>query len=347
MGWNPANWAITDALQEYMGNTGTLNPGSVTSVSNLSPSTSGDDPFIEDRLPIGNLTSTLGANTTTSNNTGSTAPSAPAYDPDDLAFLDDQKAGLEGQLGRADTTLGNTLATLLAKYNEEKGLGEKTYNRNVRDLNDKTAISEFGRGRELDKVDTRARSLANGLRQRIGLASGSGSSAYQITAPNAVQQQASEQRGNVLSDYAANFQALDRNKQDTETDFSDLLTSLAAERTNRENRARSDIEIQKGAINSNIGQLEGKRAEIMGGGYKEIRNAMNPWNQRVQQGESLIDSIYSKYAQKYTAKPVQERTTNLRDYMTDNVAVRDQQATGNDYAPYKAPFGEEEEQVGF
>jgi hypothetical protein len=71
---------------------------------------------------------------------------------------------------------------------------------------------------------------------------------------------------------------------------------------------------------------------------------MAPYESAIQGRESLIDSIYSKYAAKYNVNPIQERKTNLRDYMTDKTAVRDNQATGNqnEYAPYK-PYVEEEE----
>lgn len=271
--------------------------------------------------------------------------STSSYDPADLAYLDDQKGALERQRGRTDTTLRNSLDAILQNYNKELSGANQTRSRNLEDFDTKTQTSEMGRERELGKVDTSARMLANSLRQKIGLASGSGSSAYQITAPNAVARQASEQRGDVLGDYAANFQALDTNKRRSGEDFESLLKELNNQRSQRQMGVEGDIATQRNEIDSNIGQLEGKRADILGGGYKDIRNAMNPWNQRVSQGESLIDGLYSKYAAKYNVNPIQERKTNLRDYAVDKTAVRDQQATGSEdpYAPFKN-FAQEEDE---
>jgi hypothetical protein len=186
--------------------------------------------------------------------------------------------------------------------------------------------------------------LADSLRQRIGLASGSGSSAYQVAAPRAVQRQASTQRGDVLTDYSANFQELDKNNRRSEADFSSLLEDLGRQKSQREGGVIGDIESQRNQIRENQGRVAAERAQLLGGGYDGVRSAMQPYEQQIAGGESLIDSIYSKYASKYKVNPIQERKTNLRDYAVDRAAVRDNAATGNqnEYAPYR-PFNEEEE----
>jgi hypothetical protein len=306
-----------------------------------------DDPTVYanlDWMNAGTPTATTDTNNTYS---GSGTTTAPAYDPGDIAYLDDQKGALERQLGRTDSTLANTLDALLQNYNKSYNEGNLTYTRNKEDLATKEAVSERGRSRELGKNDTSARMLADSLRQRLGLASGSGSSAYQITAPRAVQRQASEGRTNILEDYSANFKNIADTRRRSDEDWNYLTDELQKQRTEREGNARADIEGQKNEILGNIGQLEGKRADILGGGYTEIKNAMNPWNQRVASGESLIDGIYNKYAAKYNVNPIQQRSVNLNDYSTDKVAVRDQAATGADeYSPYKNYAQEDEENVG-
>jgi hypothetical protein len=271
-----------------------------------------------------------------------------AYSQEDLAYLDNQKGVLERQLGRTDSTLANALDAILQNYNKELSGANTTRGRNLEDFDTKTQISESGRGRELGKVDTSARMLADSLRQRLGLASGSGSSAYQITAPRAVQRQASEQRTGVLQDYSANFKALDTDKRRAEEDYNSLLQDLNTQRTVKEGGTRSDIENQRNSIRENLGRVAGQRQQLLGGGYNGVRAAMSPYEQQIAQGESLIDGIYNKYAAKYNVKPLTVNNTQLRDYAVDKAAVRDNQATGNqgDYAPYKPYVKEDDQEVG-
>lgn len=272
---------------------------------------------------------------------------APTYSQEDLAYLDDQQGTLQRQLGRTDTTLANALDAVLQNYNKELSGANTTRGRNIEDFDTKTQVSEQGRGRELGKVDTSARMLADSLRQRLGLASGSGSSAYQIAAPRAVQRQASDQRQDVLTDYSANFKALDTDKRRSEEDFNSLLEELNRQRTAKEGGVRGDIEQQRNSIRENLGRVAGQRQQLLGGGYSGVRAAMSPYQTQIAQGESLIDSIYNKYAAKYNVKPLTVNNTQLRDYAVDKAAVRDNAATGggNEYAPYKPYLDEEEEQV--
>lgn len=272
---------------------------------------------------------------------------APTYNPEDLAYLDDQSNQLNRQMGRTDTTLANALDAILQNYNKELSGANTARGRNIEDFDTKTQISESGRARELGKVDTSARMLADSLRQRIGLASGSGSSAYQITAPRAVQRQASDQRGDVLQDYSANFKQLDTDKRRSEEDYNSLLGELSKQRTAKEGGTRGDIEAQRNQIRENQSRIAAERARLLGGGYSGVRAATAPIQSQIAQGESLIDSIYSKYAAKYDVKPLQVNNTQLRDYAVDKAAVRDNAATGgqNEYAPYKPYVDEEEDKL--
>lgn len=288
--------------------------------------------------------STLGSSTYGSGGGGG-GYSAPSYDPADLAYLDSQAGLLSRQYDRTGTTLTNSLDALTQNYNKDLSGANLTRSRNLEDFDDKTEVSEMGRSRELGKVDTRGRMLADSLRQRLGLASGSGSSAYQLTAPRAVQRESSQQRGDVLGDYAANFQELDKNKKRSLEDFDNLLAELNRQKSQREGGVHSDIETTRNDIRGNQARVAGERARLLGGGYTGARAAMAPYESQIAGGESLIDGIYNKYAAKYNVNPIQERKTNLRDYMTDNVAVRDQQATGNQdqYSPFRN-FAEEDEE---
>lgn len=277
---------------------------------------------------------------------GGSGGGSPAYDPGDLAYLDSQQELLDRQLGRTDTGLRQALEQLLNSYNKEVSGANKQRGRALEDFSTKRQTSEMGRERELDKVGTNSRMLADSLRQRIGLASGKGSSAYQIAAPRAVQRQASEQRGDVLEDYSANFLNLDRDETRAKEDFASLLEDLAAQRKSREGGVRSDILEQRNEIQQNRSRVAGERAKLLGGGYDSVRQAMSPYEAAIRSGESAIDQIFDKYTTKYNVKPVQVRNTQLRDYATDQAAVRDNAATGSEdpYAPYKNYADEDEEQ---
>lgn len=298
--------------------------------------------------PVINVDPVGGANDSGYYGSGSGSGSGSGgYSKEDLAYLDSQQAVLDRQYGRTDTTLRDALDAVLQNYNKELSGANLTRSRNLEDFDDKTEISEQGRARELGKVDTSARMLANSLRQRLGLASGSGSSAYQVSAPDAVRRQATEQRGDVLSDYSANFQELDKNKKRSEEDYNSLLEELGKQRAQREGGVVSDIESQRNSIRENKARVAGEKAKLLDGGYNAVRQAMSPYEAQIAQGEGLLDSIYSKYAAKYNVTPIAERKTNLRDYATDKVAVRDQQATGTEdpYAPYKRYTEDEEEKA--
>lgn len=255
--------------------------------------------------------------------------SAPSYSPEDLAYLDSQMGRLSGQLGRTDTTLANSLAAILENYQKELSGANTTRSRNIEDFNTKTQVSESGRSRELGKVDTNARVLANSLRQRLGLAGGR-SSASEIAAPKAVQREQSEQRGDVLNDYSANFMALDTDKRRSEEDYKSLLDELEKQRVAREGGVVGDIEAQRNQIRDNLSRVAGERAKLLGGGYNAVRQAMSPYEAQIAAGESLIDSIFSKYAAKYDVKPLQVNDTKLRDYAVDPASVQDQGATGSE-----------------
>lgn len=343
--WNYASAAIDRDQDLFKGvDTGNNNYPESGGLSTLS----GQDPSgLQFGRPksTGRVGSDIGQPDTPAVLGASTTGGGGSIDQGDLAYLDEQEGMLNRQLGRTDSALAQALDALLQNYNKELSAANKTQGRNLEDFSTKTQQSEMGRSRELGKVDTRARMLADSLRQRLGLAGGSGSSAYQYAAPRAVQRQASSQRGDVLSDYSANFQALDTNKRRGDEDYQELLQELQRQRTQNEGGVRGAIEEQRNSIRDSLSQTAATRQKLMGGGYTGARQAMAPYQSQIQGGESLIDSIYNKYAARYNVNPLQTRTTSLRDYATDKAAVRDNAATGqqNQYAPYK-PYTEDDEE---
>ena len=318
----------------------------------FSPQSSSSIPFSQSSNYPGNFIgyqgSVLGANTgTNQNTTSSNNSSAPSYSRDDLAYIDGQLAALNNQYGRLDTTERNSLDAVEQRYNQQLGETNQARGRAIEDFNTKFQVSDQGRQKSLGQVETNARTLADSLRRRIGMASGSGSSAYQVTAPGAVAQQASDQRANVLDDYSQNFLALDRDKKRAEEDFNKALTELNNWKSESTMGVKNDIGLKRNEITEAQSRAAGERAKLMNGGYAGIRSAMAPYEQQINERNSFLDGLYDKYASKYQAKPVQVANTQLRDYAVDQAAVADNTARGNtnETAPYRTYLDEEDQQV--
>ena len=320
----------------------------------FSPQSSSSIPFSQSSNYPGNFIgyqgSVMGASTGTNQNTtpaNTGGPSAPSYSREDLAYIDAQLAALGNQEGRLDTTLRQSLDAVLQNYNKQLGSTNQARGRAMEDFNVKGQVSDQGRQKSLGQVETNARTLADSLRRRIGMASGSGSSAYQITAPQAVSQQASDQRANVLDDYSQNFLALDRDKKRAEEDFNNAITELGNWKSQSEMGVLQDIGNKRNEIAAARQQAAVERAKLLGGGYAGIRSAMQPYEQQINERNSFLDGLYDKYASKYQAKPVQVANTQLRDYAVDQAAVADNTARGNanETAPYRTYLDEEEQQV--
>ena len=270
--------------------------------------------------------------------------SSPSYSREDLAYIDGQLAALNNQYGRLDTTERNSLDAVEQRYNQQLGETNQARGRAIEDFNTKFQVSDQGRQKSLGQVETNARTLADSLRRRIGMASGSGSSAYQVTAPGAVAQQASDQRANVLDDYSQNFLALETDKKRAEEDFEKALTGLSNWKNESTMGVKNDIGLKRNEITEAQGRAAGERAKLMNGGYAGIRSAMAPYEQQINERNSFLDGLYDKYASKYQAKPVQVANTQLRDYAVDKAAVADNTARGNtnETAPYRTYLDEEE-----
>lgn len=271
---------------------------------------------------------------------------APAVNPADLAYLDDQQRRLEGQRGSIDRGLRSGLSQLTDSYNKEVSGANKQRSRALEDFNVKREDTTRAKGSALDRVNTNARTLANSLRQKIGLASGSGSSAYQITAPGAVNREASEQRGNVQEDYGVNFRNLATAENRAKTDFESLLQDLAAQRKTRERDLRSGVNERYQDIASSLAEVARQRVLAQGGGYDQVKRAMAPYSAEINQRQAELDSLFNKFRTPYSVKKVNVQTPQLRDYMVDQTEFGPEQTPSEDpYATYRPPAEEDEESL--
>jgi hypothetical protein len=277
---------------------------------------------------------------------GATSQAEAAARADSLAYLADQEASLNRQLGRTNTTLDQGLLAIGDNYN--KGVSGANLNRSrfQEDWGVKKDTSERGRGRALDRIDTNARTLGNSLRQRLGLASGSDSSAYKITAPGAVARDATQDRTNVLEDYGVNFRGLDLSERRNKEDFESLLSDLVAQKQNKERGIRSDVLGQQNSISESLAELARQRALAQGGGYAQVKTAMQPYVDQITQREGQLDNLFNQYRTAYNVKPVRADIPELRKYLVDRATINAQNEAGTqDPMAYYLQNQDEEEQL--
>lgn len=276
--------------------------------------------------------------------TGGSGSSSPSYSTADLAYLNDQAARLQAQQASADRALTSGLTQLGDSYNKEVSGANLNQSRALEDFNTKRLDTTKAKDTALGRVDTNARTLANSLRQRIGMASGSNSSAYQITAPGAVARDASKDRTGVVETYGTNFRNLDTSENRVKTDFESLLSDLEAQRKSRESDFRSGILEKKNAIDNSLAEVARQKALLMGGGYDQVRIAMAPYTAAIDSRTSEIDGLFDKYRTPYNVKAVDVRTPDLANYTVDKAQINANNQSGVDATnPYSSFLKQKDE----
>jgi len=278
---------------------------------------------------------------------GSTTPAAPAYDQNEYNYLTNQISLAEGLIPTAETGLQNVYDTI-----------DSTYGRDMNDANSQRsqALEDYGiqrqdftQGRQdaLGQVNANSRTLAESLRRIIGMASGTGSSAYRFAAPNAVSRLSSGERGNVIDTYGRNDRNLTLAENRSTSAFDKLLEDLAFNKLVERTQAESQTLGQKQNIYNDIANLYGERAALTGGDYGAVQAAQAPWLSKYQQAQSKINALPKQYNAPVTINPVSPETPELSDYTVDRHAINaNKQFGGNsNTSPYsyflKRKFNEE------
>lgn len=264
----------------------------------------------------------------TEGNAGSGASAA------DLAYYDDQESLLRSLLNTTQTRLGQGLTALGDDYGRESGRLNEDRARTARDFGIKTEDTTRAKDSAIGRVDTNARTLANSLRQRIGLASGSGSSAYQVTAPGAVARDASINRQGVQEDFGANFRNLDIAKKDSDTQYGRTLEDLARQKAEKESGLREGILGQEQSIYGQLADIARNRAAAAGGGIAQARAASAPYQGQYAERQSQIDGLFNQFRTPYNVKPVEVQQPTLNDYTVDRAAIGGGRAQTDTYSPY-------------
>lgn len=276
-------------------------------------------------------------------------PYAPANDPykgggdgsgsgasaADLAYLDDQEGLLRGLLSRTGAALTQGLTQLDDDYGRERGRTEQQRADATADYAVRREDTTRDKGSALDNIDTNARMLANMVRGIIGRASGSGSSAYQLAAPDAVARDASLDRSEVQDTFGRNFRDLDTGEKRMNSSFEDLLADLFSQRQDKERGLREGVLSQEQSILGNLADVARSKAAARGGGYGDVRAATAPLQGEIASRQGAIDELFNKYRTPFTTKAVDTQAPTLSDYRVDRAAVGGATSPGSQqYSPY-------------
>ncbi len=263
--------------------------------------------------------------------------SGAAYNAADLAYLNDQQARLEAQRRSADIAEQNGLTQLQDDYNRQVSSANLQRSRTLEDFGLRREDTTRAKDSAIGRVDTNARTLANSLRQRLGLASGADSSAYQFSAPGAVAREATKNRMGVMENFGTNFRDLGKAEDRANVDFETLLSDLDARRKTSESDFRAGLLGQRNSIDQNLSEVARQRALLQGGGYDQVKSAMSPYSSAIDGRQAEIDGLFSKYRTAYdTVKPVQVQTPTLKDYMVDKAAINtNNSGQSSVYSPYE------------
>lgn len=241
---------------------------------------------------------------------------APAYNPADMAYLDDQIGRLQRQHQSANSTLSSGLSRLQDSYNQQQSQTNQQRSRTLEDFALKNEDTARSKNSALGKVDTNARTLAESLRRRIGMASGSGSSAYQVTAPGAVARDASENRTGIQENFGINFRNLKQSEDRAKSDYETLLQDLEGQFKSRTSDFRASILDKQNQIDNSLSEVARQKALLRGGGYDQVKAAMSPYASAIDSRQNELDGLFDKYRTPYNVKAVEVKTPTLRDYVS-------------------------------
>lgn len=268
------------------------------------------------------------------------------YNPNDLAYLNQQESDYNRLLSNTDSFLSSGLQSLNDSFTRETNSANQKRSRALEDYQTQREDSTRQKQDSIGKVDTNARTLSDSLRRMLGLAGGANSSAYKITAPNAVARQASEQRGNVLSTFGENERNIVTSENRAKEDFDNLLAELAQQKAEREGSLRSGIDSQRQGILQSLMEIASQKASLVGG---NPLSASQPYRDRYWGLQNAITNYPNQFRTSVTPREIQVNPAKLSDYVVDRQAINANRGEGGQstYSPYAQFLNrqKEEEQI--
>lgn len=371
MGWNPANWAITDTLQGQEGG---------YSIPSLAKTAATFVPGVNTYVRVGDgVTDVLGASTSTASapsggtfgagipfynygtgaaqptgqaNEGGTAPgsintsgtgtSAPAYDPKDLDYLNSQESLYSQLLSRVDPTLNTGLQGITDQYQKGVNNANTQYGRAQSDFDQKEYTTKTGMQSTMGGAKANSRTLADSVRRILGLAGAAGGTAMS-DATQAIGMDMQGKENAILGDYNLNLGQLKRGREETETDYNSLLGDLGEQRTSNERSLRGDVAAKKQSLQQILDEIKARRASLVGGDYK---GAIQSGIDNFLGYEDQINALPNQYKNVIKGRDVKVAPVSLKDYFVDKTGIQRNQTSqgGNPYAEMLLRRNQEEEQ---
>ncbi len=331
---NPANWAITDAIQGQ-GSTGEA----VKSVLKLNPLVGSAD-AIKDKYesyidsfgetvtaPRNSITAVAGDSDSRQDeqqysygNNDSESSLQASRDAQGIAdanlALNDSEARLRSLLGRIGTTRTQAGQKIADEYSRNRQSGIDQYTQQSED-NTRTRLSRVG------DINRKASVGFDSLRRLLGR-SGSANQSANLNARQAVNRVASQDRNNA-------FETFGRNERDIVGAQNTFLTDLDRRKAEAEYQLEQDLIAQEQDIYGDLSSVAGQRAQLNGGNYSAIKSAQSPYQTEIDSRDQILLGLFDKYRpalNAVTQKP------QLQDFTVDREKIATQAQGGGDYAPY-------------
>lgn len=278
--------------------------------------------------------------------TSGSGSSAPSYSPEDLAYIDNQMSLADQLLARINAQRSSGMTGIEEGYQSGVNKATDSRTRAQRDYNDTLERTGLAEQRAIGQVDDYARSLANSVRRRLGIAGAANSSAALYAAPNAIAKDASGKRTGVVENYANNYFDLKKADEDNAEDFTKYLGELENQKRAQLRDFEQGITEQQANVQNQKATLAGERARLLGGGYNGVRTAQQPYMDEYNRLSNSVTGLFDKYkAPVYQQRELTRANPTLRDYLVEKTAIKTDPAGNQDpYAPYSTLLKQDDEE---
>lgn len=182
-------------------------------------------------------------------------------------------------------------------------------------------------------IGANAGNTLNSLQRLLGMRGAGGSSAANISAPQAVGRQATLQRNDLSNTYGSNVRGLETNWNNYLTDYGNQVEGSKSQREQQRQGLQSQIDSNRASLLQTLAQLAGQKASALGG------NAVGAAQPYLDQANAVLDRTANyvtapiNYAVKaYEAPSLEKYTVNPNAAPT----VQGQSAANDYFSPYLA-----------
>lgn len=258
------------------------------------------------------------------------APAGGASDPaQDPAVYDQAIANTQAQYDRQGNLLTSGLQGVDTSY--QNALNQLLLGKNQADQsygeNKQTSATDYVKAK--NTVGVQAGQALNGLRRLLGSRGISGTP-FDISAPQAVGDIASQQRGDASDTFSQNQRALDQSYGTFNLDYNNQLNSAASQRDTQKKSINDSISSNRASLLQSLAQLNAQKSQAAGG------NGVAQSQPYLDQANTILNGLSN-----YTAAPINYQTQayqapSLASYaQAPQAAAQARQGGASDYfSPY-------------